>query len=69
MHISPKRLFREIFSRLLVAAAAAPGVVLRVADGIVRIGLLVLAGPDLGGRTRRGINALIGVTRAPQAPG
>src|SRR5579872_2907442 len=35
-----------------LAAAAAAGVVLRVADGIVRVGLLVVAGEDLGGRRR-----------------
>ena len=48
-------------SRRLVAAAAAPGVVLCVADGIVRIGVLVLAGEDLRGPLRRGIDVLIGV--------
>ena len=46
-------------ARRLVAAA--PGVVLRVADGIVRIGLHVAAGKDLGGRRRPGIDVLIGV--------
>jgi hypothetical protein len=45
----------------LVAAAAASGVVLRVADGILRIGLLVVAGEDLGGRRRRGTDRLIRV--------
>ena len=44
-----------------LASAAASGVVLRVADGIVRIGVLVMAGEDLGGRLRRGIDRLIGV--------
>jgi hypothetical protein len=42
-------------------AAAAPGVVLCVADGIVRIVVHVVAGEDLGGRLRRGIDRLIGV--------
>jgi hypothetical protein len=54
--------------RLLVAAAAAPGLVLRVAGRIVRI---VVAGPDLEARLRRGIDPLIGVAareREPQAP-
>ena len=41
--------------------AAAPGVVLRVADGIVRILLHVVAAEDLGGRPRRRIDFLIGV--------
>jgi hypothetical protein len=45
----------------LLAAAAASGVVLRVADGIVRISVHVVAGEDLGGRLRRGIDRLIGV--------
>src|SRR6185437_757648 len=45
----------------LVAAAAAAGVVLRVADGIVRIGLRVAPGEDLRGRRRGGIDVLIGV--------
>jgi hypothetical protein len=40
--------------------AAAPGVVLCVADGIVRIVVHVVAGEDLGGRRRR-IDRLIGV--------
>src|ERR1700679_831124 len=44
-----------------LAAAAAPGVVLCVADGIVRIVVHVVAGEDLGGRLRRGIDRLIGV--------
>jgi hypothetical protein len=35
-----------------LAAAAASGVVLRVADGIVRIIVLVVAGEDLGGWLR-----------------
>ena len=56
----------------LLASAAASGVVLRVADGIVRIIVLVMAGEDLGGRLRRGIDRLIGVAgrraRAPQPP-
>jgi hypothetical protein len=33
-----------------LAAAAASGVVLRVAGGIVGVGVLVMAGEDLGGR-------------------
>src|SRR5271156_6009483 len=45
----------------LLTAAPAPGLVLRVAGGIVRIGVLVVAGPDLGARLRRGIDPLIGV--------
>jgi hypothetical protein len=45
----------------LLAPAAASGVVLRVADGIVRVSVLVMAGEDLGGRLRRGIDRLIGV--------
>jgi hypothetical protein len=44
-----------------LAAAAPPGVVLCVADGIVRIVVHVVAGEDLGGRLRRGIDRLIGV--------
>jgi hypothetical protein len=47
-----------------LAAAATPGVVLCVADGIVRIVVLVVAGEDLGGRLRRGIDRLIGVAAA-----
>jgi hypothetical protein len=43
------------------AATTAPGVVLRVAGGIVRIIVHVVAGEDLGGRLRRGIDRLIGV--------
>jgi hypothetical protein len=43
------------------ATAAAPGVVLCVADRIVRIVVNVVAGEDLGGRLRRGIDRLIGV--------
>jgi hypothetical protein len=39
-----------------LAAAAAPGVVLRVADGIVRIVVHVVAGEDLSGRLRRGFS-------------
>ena len=42
-------------------AGAAPGVVLGVADGIVRIVVHVVAGEDLGGRLRRKIDRLIGV--------
>ena len=45
----------------LAAAAAAPGVVLRVADRIVRIGLLIVTGEDLRGPRRRGTDLLIGV--------
>jgi hypothetical protein len=44
-----------------LTAAAAAGVVLRVAGRIVRIGVHVVAGEDLGGRLRRGIDRLIGV--------
>jgi hypothetical protein len=47
-----------------VAAAAAPGVVLRVADRIVRIGVRVAAGEDLGAGLRRGIDLPIGVAAA-----
>jgi hypothetical protein len=46
---------------LRLAAAAASGVVLRVADGIVRVRVLIMAGEHLGGRLRRGIDRLIGV--------
>src|SRR5271163_1562990 len=42
-------------------ATTSPGVVLCVADGIVRIVVLVVTGEDLGGRPRRGIDGLIGV--------
>jgi hypothetical protein len=45
-----------------MAAASVPGLVLRIAGGIVRIGVQVVAGEDLGGRARREINPLIGVT-------
>jgi hypothetical protein len=51
----------EINRRHGLAAAAAPGVVLCVADGIVRIVVHVVAGEDLGGRLRRGIDRLVGV--------
>ena len=51
----------EINRRHGLAAAAAPGLVLCVADGIVRIVVHVVAGEDLGGRLRRGIDRLIGV--------
>ncbi len=44
-----------------MATAAAPGVVLCVADGIVRIVVHVVTGEDLGGRPRREIDFLIGV--------
>ena len=47
--------------RAPLAAAAAAGVVLRVADRIVRVGLDVAAGEDLGGPRRRGTYLLIGV--------
>ena len=47
--------------RAASTTAAAPGVVLCVADGIVRIVVHVVAGEDLGGRLRRGIDRLIGV--------
>jgi hypothetical protein len=43
------------------ATAAAPGVVLCIANGIVRIVVHVVAGEDLGGRLRRGIDRLISV--------
>src|ERR1700722_12413642 len=49
-------------STATATATAAPGVVLCVADGIVRIVVHVAAGEDLGGRLRRGIDRLIGVT-------
>ena len=52
----------DIDCRHGLAAAAAPGVVLCIADGIVRIVVHVVAGEDLGGRLRRGIGRLIGVT-------
>jgi hypothetical protein len=39
-------------STATATATAAPGVVLRVADGIVRIVVHVVAGEDLGGRLR-----------------
>ena len=45
-------------------AAAAPGVVLGVADGIVRIGFHVMASEDLARRRRRVIDLLIGVAAA-----
>ena len=51
----------DIDCRHGLAAAAAPGVVLCIADGIVRIVVHVVAGEDLGGRLRRGIDRLIGV--------
>jgi hypothetical protein len=51
----------EINRRHELAAAAAPGVVLCVADGIVRIVVHVVAGEDLGGRLRRAIDRQIGV--------
>jgi hypothetical protein len=44
-----------------MAATAAPGVVLSVADGIVGIVVHVVTGEDLGGRPRREIDLLIGV--------
>ena len=46
----------EIDCRHGLAAAAAPGVVLRVANGIVRIVVHVVAGEDLSGRLRRGFS-------------
>src|SRR5271155_1806529 len=49
-------------STATATAPAAPGVVLCVADGIVGIVVHVVAGEDLGGRLRRGIDPLIGVT-------
>ena len=48
-------------STATATASAAPGVVLCVADGIVRIVVHIVAGEDLGGRPRREINLLIGV--------
>ena len=48
-------------STATATATAAPGVVLCVADGIVWIVVHVVAGEDLGGRLRRGIDRLIGV--------
>jgi hypothetical protein len=42
-------------------ATAAPGIVLCVADRIVRIVVHVVTGEDLGGRPRREIDLLIGV--------
>jgi hypothetical protein len=51
----------EIDCRHGLAAATAPGVVLCVADGIVRIVVPVVAGEGLGGRLRGGIDRLIGV--------
>src|ERR1700722_18070630 len=48
-------------STATATATAAPGVVLCVADGIVRIVVHVVACEDLGGRLRRGIDRLIGV--------
>jgi hypothetical protein len=39
-----------------------PGLVLCIAGGIIRIVVQVVAGEELGGRARRGINALIGGT-------
>jgi hypothetical protein len=53
----------------LLAAAAASGVVLCVADGVVRVGVLVMAGEDLGGRLRRGIDRLIGVAAGKRERG
>jgi hypothetical protein len=44
-----------------LAAAASPGVVLCVADAILRMGVHVVAGEDLGGRPRRGGDLPIGV--------
>jgi hypothetical protein len=52
-----------------LAAAAASGVVLGVADGVVRVGVLVMAGEDLGGRLRRGIDRLIGVAAGKRERG
>ena len=46
--------------RAPLAAAAAPGVVLRVADRVVRVGLDIAAGEDLGGGRRPGVDVLIG---------
>jgi hypothetical protein len=51
----------KINRRHCLATAAAPSVVLCVADGIVRIVVHVVAGEDLGG-LRRGIDRLISVT-------
>ena len=48
-------------SAATATASAAPGVVLCVADGIVRIVVHIAAGEDLGGRLRRGIDRLISV--------
>jgi hypothetical protein len=45
------------FGRAASTTAADPGVVLRVANGIVRIVVHVVAGEDLGGRLRRGLIA------------
>jgi hypothetical protein len=45
-----------------MAAASAPGLVLCIAGGIVRIVVRVVASEDLGGWARREINPLIGVT-------
>jgi hypothetical protein len=42
-------------------ASAASCVFLRVADGIVGVGVLIMAGEDLGGRLELGIDRLIGV--------
>jgi hypothetical protein len=51
----------EVDCRHGLASAAAPGVVLCVADGIVRIVVLIVAGEDLGGRLRREIDLPIGI--------
>src|ERR1700722_9428812 len=51
---------RGVLHHHSTATTAAPGVVLCVADGIVRIVVHVVAGEDLGGRLRRGIGRLIG---------
>ena len=44
-----------------MAAAASPGLVLRITSRVVRIVVRVVAGEDLGGRARRGVDPLIGV--------
>jgi hypothetical protein len=56
-------------ARPALAAAAASGVVLRVADGIVRVIGLGVAGEDLGGRLRRGIDRLTGVAAGKRERG
>ena len=53
--------FGRAASTATATATAAPGVVLCVADGIVRIVVHLAAGEDLGGRLRRKIDRLIGV--------